>query len=539
MAQRFEYDFLVIGSGVAGLTFALAVADRGSVAIITKKERAESNTNYAQGGIAGVLGEEDSFQDHIEDTLRAGAGLCNREIVEITVREGPGRIRHLIELGAAFSKKNGVLHLGLEGGHSISRIVHAQDATGREIERALLEAIHTHPSIDVFEFHYAVDLITEHHLGQFVNRRRPDVHCFGAYVYDEQADAVHTFLARVTMLASGGSSAVYLHTTNPRIATGDGVAMAYRAKARIANMEFVQFHPTSLYLSDGQGIGAPNDSASFLISEAVRGHGARLYTQSGHRFMPDYDPRAELAPRDIVARAIDDQLKRRGEEYVLLDISHASATEIEEHFPFIRRTCMKCGFDITKEPVPVVPAAHYQCGGVQTDRHARTSVGGLFASGEVACTGLHGANRLASNSLLEALVFSKRAVEPALDLAACRRWNRSVPDWDATGTESPHEWVLVSHNRDELRRVMWNYVGIVRSGPRLKRALRRTKLLYEEVEEFYNRTSISSGLCELRNMIAVAYLIIRSAQMRRESRGLHYMADYPEAVESEKRPSLI
>ena len=539
MAERLKYDFLVIGSGVAGLWYALGVAAYGSVAIITKKERAESNTNYAQGGIAGVMDDHDSYQSHIKDTLIAGAGLCDREVVEIVVTEGPTRIQELIDLGASFTYRDGQLHLGREGGHSAHRIIHAADATGREVERALLASIRNHPNIEVFEYHYAVDLITEHHLGQHVSRLRPDVHCYGAYVYDEKTDQVKTFLAKVTMLASGGSGAVYLHTTNPSIATGDGVAMAYRAKARIANMEFVQFHPTSLYQPDGDARATEKGGTSFLISEAVRGHGALLFNQGGDRFMPHYDDRAELAPRDIVARAIDDQLKQRGEDYVLLDISHKPAGEVKEFFPTIYETCLGHGIDITQQPIPVVPAAHYQCGGVQTDQHARTTVDGLFASGEVACTGLHGANRLASNSLLEALVFSHRAVEPAVAYAGTWDWKDAVPDWDASGTESPQEWVLVSHNRDELSRVMWDYVGIVRSSLRLERAFRRTHLLYQEVEDFYNRTRISSGLCEVRNMIAVAYLIIRSAQMRRESRGLHYMLDYPEAVEAERRPSLV
>ena len=539
MTRRRDVDFLIIGSGVAGLWFALGVADHGSVAIITKKERAESNTNYAQGGIAGVLDQHDSFDRHIEDTTIAGGGLCDPDAVRTVVTEGPEQIRALMALGASFSRKNGRLHLGQEGGHSVPRIVHARDTTGREVERALLAAIHLHPNIEVFEYHYAVDLITEHHLGQFVNRRRPDVHCYGAYVYDERADSVDTFLAKVTMLASGGSSRVYQHTTNPAIATGDGVAMAYRAKARIANMEFVQFHPTALYKPEGKEPHRSEQGSSFLITEAIRGHGALLFNQSGGRFMPGYDSRAELASRDIVARAIDDQLKQRGEDYVLLDVSHKPAEEIKEFFPSILATCKQNGIDITREPIPVVPAAHYQCGGVQTDAYARTSVSGLFASGEVACTGLHGANRLASNSLLEALVFSHRAVAPAVALARTATWNRDVPDWDASGTESPQEWVLVSHNRYELRRIMWDYVGIVRSTLRLERAFRRTKLLYQEVEDYYDRTRISAGICEVRNMIAVAYLIIRSAQMRRESRGLHYMVDYPNLVDAEKRPTLI
>lgn len=526
----YTFDFLVIGSGVAGLSYALRAAEHGSVAVITKKETAESNTNYAQGGIAAVMAPEDSYDSHIDDTVDAGAGLCDPAVVGFVVREGPQRIRELMQLGAEFTRRNGRLHLGREGGHSADRIVHAADTTGREVERALLAAVRSHADIDVFEYHFAVELITEHHLGQHVSRLRPDIHCFGAYVYDSQRDRVEAFLAKSTLLASGGSGQVYLHTTNPNVATGDGVAMVYRAKGRISNMEFVQFHPTSLYHPDAD---------SFLISEAVRGEGGRLYNLGGERFMPAYDAREELAPRDIVARAIDDQLKQRGESYVLLDISHRPADDVKEHFPHIYETCLTYGIDITREPIPVVPAAHYQCGGVRTDHQGRTSIAGLFACGEVACTGLHGANRLASNSLLEALVFSRRAVDVAVDYARENRFRTDVPEWDSSGTKRPNEWVLVSHNRDELKRVMWDYVGIVRSSLRLDRAFRRTKLLHEETEDFYRRTRVSVELGELRNMIAVAYLIIRSAQMRRESRGLHYMLDFPEPVEEEKRPTLV
>jgi L-aspartate oxidase len=528
MAER--YDFLVLGSGVAGLSYALRAAEHGSVAVITKKESAESNTNYAQGGIAAVMGSDDAYHSHVEDTLIAGAGLCDREVVETVVQEGPERIRELIAFGARFTREHGALHLGREGGHSAHRIVHAADATGREIERAVLAHVQAHPRIDIFEYHFALELITEHHLGQHVSRLRPDLHCYGAYVLDEQSNVVKTFLAKTTLLATGGCGQVYLHTTNPAIATGDGLAMAYRAKARIANMEFVQFHPTAL---------AHPDANSFLISEAVRGEGGLLLNQGGERFMPQYDARAELAPRDIVARAIDDQLKQRGDAYVLLDISHRPADLIRTHFPTIYATCLRFGIDITQQPIPVVPAAHYQCGGVQTDFCGRTSIAGLFACGEVANTGLHGANRLASNSLLEALVFSHRALEPSVAYAQDTAWRDDIPAWDDSGTEHPHEWVLVSHNRDELRRVMSDYVGIVRSNLRLGRALRRTRLLYEETEDFYRRSRVSPGLCELRNLIAVAYLIIRSAQMRRESRGLHYMLDYPEPVADECRPTLV
>jgi len=533
MANRYEYDYLVLGSGIAGLWFSLGVADHAKVAIITKKETAESNTNYAQGGIAGVWDENDSIESHIEDTVIAGAGLCDLDIVRDVVTEGPQEIQTLIDMGVAFTQSEGRLHLGREAGHARARILHAKDATGREIDRVLMERVMSHPNITVYDYHYTVDLITDHHLGQHVTKLRPDINCYGAYVLDEESENIHTFLSRVTVLATGGCCAVYQHTTNPPIATGDGVAMAYRAKARVANMEFVQFHPTALYQ------GSTHKGHAFLISEAVRGHGGILLNQNKEAFMRQYDSRAELAPRDIVARAIDDQLKHRGEDYVLLDISHLDATTSEEAFPHIISTCRLSGIDPVTDPIPVVPAAHYQCGGVHTDSMARTSIAGLLAVGEVACTGLHGANRLASNSLLEALVFSQRAIQIAPKIAESRNVEQSVPDWDASGTERPREWVLISHNREELQRTMWNYVGIVRSDLRLARALRRTRLLYEEVEEFYNRTRISSPLCELRNLIAVSYLIIRSAQMRRESRGLHYTLDYPKAVSTERRPTLV
>jgi L-aspartate oxidase len=525
-----RFDFLVLGSGVAGLFYALKVAEYGSVAIVTKKESVESNTNYAQGGIAAVMDAADSYESHIQDTLEAGAGLCDQAVVEVVVREGPERVRELMQIGAEFSAAKGQLHLGREGGHSRNRIVHAADATGREIERALIDRVRTHPNIRVYEYHLAVELITQHHLGQYVTRLRPDICCYGAYVYDEVEDRMITILARSTMLATGGSGQVYLHTTNPAIATGDGLAMAYRAKAHVSNMEFVQFHPTSLYHPEAD---------SFLISEAVRGEGGLLYNLAGERFMPQYDERAELAPRDIVARAIDDQLKQRGEPHVWLDISHKPEDEILEHFPNIAATCLGYGIDITSGPIPVVPAAHYQCGGVVVDLRGRTSIRGLFAAGEVSFTGLHGANRLASNSLLEALVYAERAAGPAIEYVRSGTWQEGIPDWDDSGTVEPQEWVLVSHNRDELRRVMSDYVGIVRSNHRLDRAARRTRLLYDETEDFYRRSRVSTPLCELRNLIVVGYLIISSARMRRESRGLHHTIDYPEPSEQERRSSNL
>jgi L-aspartate oxidase len=528
--HRHHVDFLVLGSGAAGLSYAIQVAEHGSVAVITKDKASESNTNYAQGGIAAVMDSEDSIENHVRDTLIAGAGLCDEEVVRTIVREGPQEINRLMKEGALFSQKNGSLHLGREGGHGKSRIVHAADATGEVVEDTLLDRVRRHPNIRVLEHHFALELITDHHLGQHVSKVRPDIKCYGTYVYNEKADRVETWLAKSTMLATGGAGQVYLHTTNPFVATGDGVAMAYRAKARVANMEFVQFHPTSLFHEDAR---------SFLISEAVRGEGAVLLNLSGTRFMPGYDDRAELAPRDIVARAIDDQLKTRGEQHVWLDISHKPAEVIKHHFPRIYSKCMEVGIDITKDKIPVVPAAHYMCGGVFTDVNGQSSIERLLACGEVACTGLHGANRLASNSLLEALVVGRRSADLAASIVAESSWNEEIPDWDDSGTTHPAEWVLISHNKDELRRIMWDYVGIVRSNLRLERAQRRIELLYEETEAFYRRSRVSSGLSELRNMIAVAYLVIRSASMRRESRGLHYITDYPETAENERRMTLI
>jgi L-aspartate oxidase len=531
LAERF--DFLVIGSGVAGLSFALKAAQHGTVAVVTKKDSAESNTNYAQGGIAAVMDPADDIEAHVRDTLIAGAGLCDEEVVRVVATEGPERVRELIAFGAEFdTNDDGTLHLGREGGHSARRIVHSADMTGREIEHTLLAAVRGHTRIQVLEHHFAVNLLTEHQLGMDTTALAPGgLHCFGAYVLDTTTGDVETYLARATLLAAGGAGQVYLHTTNPTVATGDGIAMAYRARAVIANMEFIQFHPTSLYLPGAdasQASGGAFGGRAFLITEAVRGDGGILRNLGGERFMPTYDDRAELAPRDVVARAIDDQMKRRGERHVWLDVSHRPKDEILRHFPNIAETLLRFGIDMTTGPIPVVPAAHYTCGGVVVDLQARTSIAGLFACGEVTCTGLHGANRLASNSLLEALVFAHRALEPAAAYAAENDWNSGVADWDESNTEHTDEWVLVSHNRDELRQVMSDYVGIVRSTLRLERAARRIDLLYRETEEFYQRTKLTPELCELRNLVAVAHLIVSCARHRRESRGLHAMLDYPE-----------
>jgi L-aspartate oxidase len=513
------FDYLVLGSGVAGLTFALQVAPFGRVAIITKKNKAESNTNYAQGGIAAVMSREDSFELHVRDTLDAGAGLCREPIVRTIVEEGPARIQELIELGMRFSERvdetgQPALDLGREGGHSKRRILHAKDVTGREIERALLSAISRQPNIEVFENHFAIDLITTQKLGQLGPNR-----CCGVYVLDKNRARVLTFAARAVLLATGGCGKVYLYTTNPDIATGDGVAMAYRAGAAIANMEFIQFHPTCLYHPKAK---------SFLITEAVRGEGGILKTVEGREFMGDYHALQSLAPRDVVARAIDTEMKRSGADCVHLDITHKPARFLMDRFPNIYATCLRFGIDLTKEPIPVVPAAHYQCGGVWTSVDGETAIEGLFAVGEVACTGLHGANRLASNSLLEALVCSHRAALKVLASAPSEP-DRHLPAWQSGNASNADELVVVSHNWDEIRRLMWDYVGIVRTNKRLQRARARIANLQAEILEYYWDFIVTSDLLELRNIATVAELIILSALERKESRGLHCNLDFPSA----------
>ncbi|HYM34950.1 MAG TPA: L-aspartate oxidase [Steroidobacteraceae bacterium] len=521
-------DVLILGSGSAGTFFALQLAERSDlhITIVTKKERSESNTNYAQGGIASVMNEHDSFESHIRDTLVAGAGLCNEEAVKTLVYEGPERIRDLIEIGARFTRsRTGDLDLGKEGGHSIHRIVHAKDLTGKEVERSLLAAIAKKKNITLLEDHYAVELLTDHSRIDKQTGGDDSISCYGAYVLAEASGTVEILYARkAVMLATGGCGHIYLHTTNPSIATGDGVAMAYRAGASIANMEFIQFHPTALFNN--------SEGKAFLISEAVRGAGGILRNKKGERFMKHYDKqRMELEPRDIVARAIDSELKKHGDDFVLLDLSHLPAKKIKDEFPNIYAHCKKTGLDITKKPIPVVPAAHFGCGGVMTNLNGRTNINRLYACGEVSMTGVHGANRLASNSLLASLVFSKRAAD---DLLASLRTekrteNVKLKEWDDSGTENAEEWVVIEHDKREVQQLMWDYVGIVRSTYRLERAKRRVDLIVREIEQYYRKTKVTVPLLELRNMAMTAQLVIRSALARKESRGLHYTTDYPKA----------
>jgi L-aspartate oxidase len=513
-----EYDFVVIGSGIAGLSFALKAAKHGSVVIITKRKGADTNTAWAQGGIACVTSDEDSFALHVRDTLEAGAGLCDEAVVRMVVTEGPERIRELAELGVQFDERevsgHRELDLGKEGGHSKRRVLHVRDATGKEIEDALLRELGRHPDVKLLENHMAVDLITAAKLG-FATEDR----CLGVYVLDEKTGEVETIRSDRIVLATGGCGKVYLYTTNPDIATGDGVAMAWRAGVEIANMEFVQFHPTCLFHPQAK---------SFLISEAVRGEGGVLRNNRGEDFMKRYDPRGSLAPRDIVARAIDAEIKRSGAKCVFLDVTHKPPEFVRERFPHIYQTCLRFGVDISKQAIPVVPAAHYQCGGIKTDVNGATSLHGLYAIGEVACTGLHGANRLASNSLLEGLVVAHRAAAAALQARSAAKQKIPLPEWQSGNVQDVDELVVIYHNWDEIRRLMWDYVGIVRTDKRLQRASARLRNLQREIREFYWNFKVSVDLLELRNLAATAALIVDSALCRKESRGLHYTLDYPE-----------
>ena len=519
-------DFLVIGSGIAGLSYALKVADQGKVLIITKAKADETATKYAQGGIAAVMYTPDTYAKHILDTMNAGDALCNPEIVRIAITESTERVRELVEWGVEFDKKeSGKYDLHKEGGHSEFRVLHHKDQTGAEIERALLSKVKSHPNIEIFENHFTVDLITQHHLGIDVNRRTSDITCYGAYVLNPETREIHTILSRITLLATGGAGQVYGNTTNPEIATGDGIAMVYRAKGVVENMEFIQFHPTTLY--------NPGEKPSFLITEAMRGFGAILKTRHGVEFMHKYDPRGSLAPRDIVARAIDNEMKLSGDDYVCLDCRHLDPNELINHFPTIYAKCIGIGINITKEMIPVVPGAHYTCGGIKVDEYARSTIFNLYATGECASTGLHGANRLASNSLLESAVFSHRAALDSVEKIQALEINHDVPDWNAEGMILNEEMVLITQSLKEVQAIMTSYVGIVRSDLRLKRAFDRLDIIYMETEALYNKSILTVKLCELRNLINIGYLIIKMALARKESRGLHYSIDYPHPKEGE------
>ncbi len=515
-----KFDFLVIGSGIAGMSFALKVAHKGSVALVCKTTLEDANTYFAQGGVASVTNHlVDNFEKHIEDTMIAGDYISDRNAVEKVVREAPGQIQQLINWGVDFDKKeDGEFDLHREGGHSEFRILHHADNTGAEIQDSLIKAVRNHPNISIFDNHFAIEILTQHHLGVTVTRQTPDIECYGAYVLDISTNNVYTFLSRVTLMATGGCGAVYKTTTNPLVATGDGIAMVYRAKGTVKDMEFVQFHPTALY--------HPGDRPSFLITEAMRGYGGILRTKDGREFMQKYDERLSLAPRDIVARAIDNEMKTRGEDHVYLDVTHKNPEETKRHFPNIYEKCLSLGIDITKDYIPVAPAAHYLCGGIKVDLNAASSIRRLYAVGECSCTGLHGGNRLASNSLIEAVVYADAAAKHSLQVVDGYDFNDDIPQWNDEGTKMNEEMVLISQDVKEVGQIMSTYVGIVRSDLRLKRAWQRLDLLYEETEELFKRSVISRELCELRNIINVGYLIMRQAMERKESCGLHYNIDH-------------
>jgi L-aspartate oxidase len=521
--MRKQVDFLVIGSGIAGLSFAIKVAKYGKVCIVTKSRMDDTATSWAQGGIAAVMYTPDSYEKHIRDTIVAGDGLCDEKIVRLTISESTERIRDLVKWGMKFDKtKTGRYDLAKEGGHSEYRVLHYKDGTGREIENTLLDEVKNHPNIEILEDFFTIDIITQHHLNVEVNRRTKDITCYGAYVLNPRTFLVDTILSKVTLIATGGAGNVYNNTTNPLIATGDGIAMVYRAKGVIENMEFIQFHPTSLY--------HPEEKPSFLITEALRGFGGILKTRDGKEFMHKYDARLSLAPRDIVARAIDNEMKLSGDDYAVLDCRHLNKNELIHHFPTIYAKCLSLGIDISKDMIPVVPAVHYTCGGIKVDEYGRSSILNLYSSGECSSTGLHGANRLASNSLLEALVFSHRAAQDAAAKIKSIPSCNEIPDWNAEGMVLNEEMILITQSMKEVQAIMSNYVGIVRSNLRLQRAFDRLELLYRETEALYNRSILTVRLCELRNLINIGYLIIKAAQNRHESRGLHYSLDYPRTV---------
>ncbi len=523
-----QTDVLILGSGIGGLSTAIHLALQRpdlNITVLTKTQEGESNTRYAQGGVAAVWNEEvDSYQKHKEDTLDAGDGLCDAQIVEIVVQEGPKRVREIIDWGARFDKTQAQQYdLGREGGHSENRILHYKDLTGWEMQRALMSKAATLPNIKVLEHYFAVDIITQHHLGYMVTRLMPNIECYGAYALNKQTGEIEKLLAKVTVVATGGAGQIYRATTNPVIASGDGIAMVYRAKGWVENMEFVQFHPTALYNPAGE-------NPVFLVSEAVRGYGGILKNRQGEEFMHKYDPRKSLAPRDIVARAIDNEMKLSGDECMFLDCRHLDAEGFKAHFPTIYDKCLSIGVNPMQDMIPVVPACHYMCGGIKVNALGRSHIKQLYACGECTSTGLHGANRLASNSLLEAMVFAKRIADDILSNIDHLSIRQGIPDWDARGTTDPKEMVLITQSLKELKEIMSSYVGIVRSNVRLKRALDRLWILHQETEDLYNTTTLSPQLCELRNLISIAYLVTRSATMRRESRGLHYTTDYPERL---------
>ena len=519
--MTYEYDYLVIGAGIAGMSFALKVAGKGKVALICKTTLEEANTALAQGGVASVTNlKVDNFEKHIEDTMIAGDWLSDREAVSKVVREAPEQIQQLLKWGVEFDRKeDGSFDLHREGGHSEFRILHHADNTGFEIQRGLIEAVRANDKIDVFENHFAIEIITQHHLGKIVTRRTPDITCYGAFGLDTNTGNVDKFLSKVTLMATGGAGAVYTTTTNPLVATGDGIAMVYRAKGTVKDMEFIQFHPTALY--------HPGDRPSFLITEAMRGYGAVLRNLRGEEFMHKYDPRLSLAPRDIVARAIDSEMKLHGDDHVYLDVTHKDAEETRKHFPNIYAKCLSLGIDITKDYIPVAPAAHYLCGGIKVDINGESSIKRLYAVGECSCTGLHGGNRLASNSLIEAVVYADAAAKHASACAPGYELREDVPDWNDEGTRHPEEMVLITQSIKEVGQIMSAYVGIVRSNLRLDRAWNRLDILYEETERLFKCSKASREICELRNIINVGYLIMRQAKERKESRGLHYTLDYP------------
>ncbi len=520
-----RYDFVVVGGGIAGISFALKVAKYGKVALLAKSKLEDSNTSYAQGGIATVMYPPDNHEKHIEDTLIAGDGHCDKEAVERVVKEAHPEIEQLLKWGVSFDKNDNERYdLHKEGGHSEFRILHHKDNTGFVIQESLNKQVRENKNIDIFENYFAIEILTQHHLGKIITRQTPDVECYGVYALNQKTNHIHTFLGKVTVLATGGIGSVYLASTNPPIATGDGVAMVHRARGVIEDMEFVQFHPTALYHL--------GDKPVFLITEAIRGYGAVLRTQDGKEFMHKYDKRGSLAPRDIVARAIDNEMKVRGEEFEYLDVTHKDAEETKKEYPMIYEKCLEYGIDITKDYIPICPTQHYICGGISVDENGESSIRSLYALGECSRTGLHGANRLASNSLIEAIVYAERAAKDVIAKIDRLTYNEEIPQWDDAGTSLPEEMVLITQSFKEVEQIMSTYVGIVRSNLRLKRAMKRLEILYRETESLFERSVVSKEICELRNVISVAYLIIKQALLRKESRGLHYTVDYPNKIDN-------